>query len=302
MKKITYLLPFLLAGAQIVAAEEVSRTEFEAMKRELSGLTKTVQELNKVIKDQAKVIEASSRGSSPLAGSQASPAQKQPAAPSAQMLPEIGVVADIVGNLTQSSEDGEGNNRISVREVELVLGHDVDPYSRLDATIALSDLEDVELEEAYVSYWDLPAGAKARVGRFHPGFGKASPVHRDSLETVDEPILVQRYLGEHGLTATGLDVSAFTPLSGDSFTQKLSFGLFEGGAGHGSSIFGEADNKPTLFARLGNVWDVDKSSSLELGGSWLGGSDQENRALRVNLLGVDLSAAHKFDQTRRLKL
>ena len=62
--------------------------------------------------------------------------------------PEIGAVADIVAKLDSPKVDPENVNRVSVRELELVLGSNVDPYSRLDATIAFNDKNEIDLEEA----------------------------------------------------------------------------------------------------------------------------------------------------------
>lgn len=53
--------------------------------------------------------------------------------------PEIGLLADITALLTESDEDADGNDKLSVRELEFIFGHDVDPYSRFDATVTLSD-------------------------------------------------------------------------------------------------------------------------------------------------------------------
>ena len=65
--------------------------------------------------------------------------------------PEIGAVADVVAKLGSSKVDPENVNRVSVREFELVLGSNVDPYSRLDATIAFNDKNEIDLEEAYLT-------------------------------------------------------------------------------------------------------------------------------------------------------
>ena len=105
----------------------------------------------------------------------------------AKWTPEIGVVADTVLKLTSSKEDTEGNNRLSLRELELVFGSNVDPFSRLDATISFSDTEDPSLEEAYLTRFGLPLNTTARIGKFKPKVGKALGTHRDSLDTVDEP-------------------------------------------------------------------------------------------------------------------
>jgi len=118
--------------------------------------------------------------------------------------PEIGVLADVAAKIGQFSEDAEGNDKLSVRELELIIGHDIDPYSRFDSTIAFSDFEDVALEEAYISHWGLPLELKGKLGRMRPKIGKAAALHRDQLDTVDVPLVVEKYLGAEGLSRTGI--------------------------------------------------------------------------------------------------
>jgi|GEM_PF-587031 len=216
--------------------------------------------------------------------------------------PDIGLVADIVGTSSKTIEAEEGNDRISVRELELVIGSDIDPYSRLDSTITLSDFEDVEIEEAFATFWDLPGEVRGRIGRFHQNVGKAAVLHRDSLDTVDEPWVVRSYLGEHGIHQTGADLSFFTPLSSDYFSQQLFLGIMEGGLGHGGQLFGEDKEKPSFYAHLSNFWDINARSSLELGATYLGGADQEGKSLGVNAGAADITFIHRFDPIKRLKL
>ncbi|MBX7137361.1 MAG: hypothetical protein K1X83_05205, partial [Oligoflexia bacterium] len=123
--------------------------------------------------------------------------------------PEIGVVADISAALTQSAEDAEGNDKLSVREIELIFGHDIDPFSRLDTTLTLGDFEDPAIEEAYVTLFDLPLGITGRLGRIRPRIGYASAIHLDQLDTYYMPLVVQEYLGAEGLFKTGLEGSAY---------------------------------------------------------------------------------------------
>ncbi len=64
----------------------------------------------------------------------------------AKWIPEIGVVAAAVYTQDSSKADTDGADRVSLRELELVLGSNVDPFSRLDATISFSDTEAPSLE------------------------------------------------------------------------------------------------------------------------------------------------------------
>ena len=281
----TFIACLLCLKVSSAAADELTE-----LKEELQSLRQAVQELKSAMHKQQEIIEAlsasriasASGGPSKQQGLFSSPTQTTAKAP-VPLIPEIGVVADVTGSLSESKEDEEGNDRFSVREIELVLGHDIDPYCRLDATITFSDFEDADIEEAYVSYWDLPWELKGRIGRFRPKIGKVSAVHRDSLDTADEPLVVQSYLGAEGLFRTGLELSGFTPFSSDSFTQQLTSGIIEGGVGEGGDLFGESTRRPSLYGHLSNFFEISDSSNFELGNTYLLGSNDKNSELETGV-------------------
>lgn len=227
-----------------------------------------------------------------------------PAAPKATQssTPEIGAVVDVVARLSQSKEDEDGNDRLAVRELELTLGHDVDPFTRLDATLSFSDFEEASLEEAYLTYMGLPYELVLRAGRYKPKVGKAAAIHPDQLDTVDEPLVVQRYLGVEGYTKTGAELARFLPQFADSLTQELTLGVVEGGSGEGGQMFGETRRRPTYYAHLKNYWELGDTSSLELGATYLRGSRDEDAKDEVNALGLDFTLTHFVTPVNKLKL
>lgn len=296
-----FIVPFLFI--QVVHADELSE-----LKKEVAELKAAVQELKNITKNQQQVINSFKevKASEPIVTSSnvsiSNTASTTPPATTAPFIPEIGVVADITGSLSESKEDEEGNDRFSVREVELIIGHDIDPFSRFDSTITFSDAEEPSVEEAYVSYWDLPADLKARFGRIRPKVGKAATLHRDVLDTVDEPLVVQRYFGFEGLSRTGFELSGFTPLSADSFTQQITGAILEGGVGEGANLFGDSRRSPSLVGHVSNFLEISEESNLELGGTYLLGSNQENSKFKVNSLGLDTTFTHYFNPVNKLKI
>ena len=215
--------------------------------------------------------------------------------------PEIAVLVNVVGALTESGEDAEGNDRLSVREIELILGKEVDTYGRLDLTLAIGDFEEFGIEEAYFTYWALPAGLKARVGRIRPKIGNATALHLDRLETVDEPLVVQRYLGVEGLFLTGVEVSAFLPQVSDDLTQELIVGVMEGGIGEDGTLFGETRRRPSYYARLRNSWNFSDLTNMQLGAVYLVGSSDAAKDADVHALGVEATWTRNLDAVRRIK-
>ncbi len=215
--------------------------------------------------------------------------------------PEIGVVGDVVFRLDSAKTDEEGADRVSLRELELILGSAVDPYSRFDATIAFSDSETPSLEEAYLTHFGLPLQITGRLGKFKPKIGKALSVHRDSLETVDEPLVIQKYFGIEGFNKSGMDFSKILDIPWP-VTQQVALGALQGGNGEEGTAFGETERRPTIYSHLKNYVDLFEDTGLELGFSHMAGSRDEDEAFEVQVLGVDATLTQHFNASQSLKL
>lgn len=271
------------------------------------NLEMQVRELAQTVRDLQLTVEHQQREIALLKG-QTPPPFTTPAGPAAgarslqgRWNPDIGVVADTVLTLDSPRRDTEGADRVSVRELELVFGSAVDPYSRLDATISFSDFEEAGLEEAYYTHFGLPWETTARVGRFKPHVGKALQVHRDSLDTVDEPLVVQRYFGAEGYNKSGADLTKPIDLPW-AVTHEASIGVLEGGNGEGGTLFGTSRREPTLYVRLKNYLDLNDSNGLEFGVSFLAGSRDDDSSFETNVLGFDGTWIYRYADQRHLKL
>ncbi|MBI4356003.1 MAG: hypothetical protein HY597_06125 [Candidatus Omnitrophica bacterium] len=306
MKSASLIIIGSLLCAPLAWAEPSSQDE--ALRRQVDDLTKTVEGLQQTVQEQQRQIMELQRAKAQLPSAPASTPVAAAPAPARGTLsslsafnPEIGVLADVVGQLSESSADGEGNDKLSAREMELVLGHAIDPYSRLDVTVAFSDFEEASLEEAYLTHWGLPWNLKARLGRMRPKIGKAAPLHRDSLDTVDEPLVVDRYFGHEGLSRTGAELSWFAPWSAGSFTQELTGGILEGGVGEGGTLLGSTRRRPSFYAHLKNFWDVNDTTNIEVGTTYLIGSKDADAHYEVNAFGLDGTLVHFVTPTNKLK-
>lgn len=270
MRPIFIAFCIAIAALEPARAQEPLEKQVESLTDQLGALTELLEQLKGVVEQQQERIEALEDENADLLREEVSPAVADPVRPSSPVTapmgperrigqtlnPDIGLVVDMVGSFTESDEDEEGNDRLSVREMDLTVGHDIDPYARFDSTITFSDFEDVAVEEAYVTFWNLPWELQARAGRMRPKIGKATAVHRDELDTVDEPLVVQRYLGLEGLFLTGVEASRFLPQFADPLSQELTLGVLEGGIGEDGSMFGEMRRHPTYFTHLKNSWDA----------------------------------------------
>jgi len=141
----------------------------------------------------------------------------------------------------------------------------------------------------------------ARIGRFMPKIGKVLPVHRDSLDTVDEPLVIQRYFGSEGLFKTGADLTKILDLPLPSVHQ-LTMGVLQGGNGEGGTAFGPERKRPTLYGHLKNYLDITDVTNLELGISDMLGSNDNNASFKVNVLGLDGTLRHIINPHQEVKL
>lgn len=280
--------------------------EMSELKEQVKALTQTVQGLQSTVEAQQKEINSLKEIQDtrpPVSVVQSAPASLPQIATilPGKFTPEIGAVADMAVKFEKSKFDTENANRLQVRELELVLGSNVDPYSRLDATVAFTEESSVELEEAYLTRFGLPFDSTARIGRFKPRIGKMLPVHRDSIDTVDEPLVIQRYFGEEGMSKSGADLTKILDLPFPSVHQ-LTFGVLEGGNGEGGTAFGAARRRPTLYGHLKNYWDITDVTNFELGLSDALGSNDKDVSFKSNVLGLDATLRHVLNPNQEIKL
>ncbi len=278
---------------------------------ELANLTQEVRELRQMVGDLKMIVEnqqkeivylkQSKEVRPPQPVSQPPGGFFQSMAIQGKFNPDIGVLGDVVLELDSPKEDTEGADRISVREIELTLGANVDPYSRFDSTIAFSDFEEAELEEMYLTRYELPWDITGRVGKFRPKIGKTNAPHRDSLETVDEPLVIQRYFGLEGLSKSGADITKILTLP-TPMTHELNLGVLEGGNGEDGTAFGESRRRPTLFGHLKNYLDILDTTGLELGGTFLTGFKDADSNFEVQIYGLDAILIHHLSPNQYLKL
>ncbi len=271
-----------------------------SLEARVSELTQMVMELKSVVEAQQQeinMLRQSKENQLPLLP------QSTASSPhfGTKVLPEIGAVADVAVRLDSPKTDDNGADRVSVREVELVLGGNVDPYSRLDSTIAFTEESTAELEEAYLTRFELPFDTTARIGRFKPKIGKVLPVHRDSLDTVDEPLVIQRYFGGEGMSKSGADLSKLLDIP-SPMVHQVTLGVLEGGNGEGGTAFGETKRRPTFYGHLKNYLDINDVTNLELGISDTIGSRDEDASFEVNVFGLDLTLIHHLNANQALKL
>jgi hypothetical protein len=183
--------------------------------------------------------------------------------------------------LTESSEDGEGNDTISLKELELSFAQVVDPYSRLDAIIALNDnLEEqnVDIEEAYYTHWGLPFGFRGQVGKFRSKIGKQNLQHLHQLPTTDYAMVIEDFFGEEGLSSSGVRLQNDIPNPWD-IPVELTGEVLRGNNGNS---FSGVSRRPIFNTHLKTYFEPMEETGLELGWTTLFGDENPPRTVLLD--------------------
>jgi len=207
-----------------------------------------------------------------------------------QLLFDIGVTGDFVGNVTQSNvEKAQGGtfagqeNRFFPREVELSMFGQIDPYAYAEVRIEAG--EDtrgadtkVDLAEASITMLTLPYGTQAKFGQIRNRFGYSNVIHEHDLPWIDRPNVLRNFLGDGGLQEKGLEATIVPDLP---FYLEGLVGVFNG---DNETAFGRGTLRVPLFTgRLRTFLELGDESAVQLGMSVASGETTEKQ--RDTLLG-----------------
>lgn len=106
------------------------------------------------------------------------------------------------GHSHGSTEEG-----FNFREAEIVFSATVDPYFDATAMLAITDEGDVDLEEAWFQTRSLPYGLKLKGGKFLSDFGYINRQHPHEWDFVDQNLVYENLLGDHGLQDIGVQLT-----------------------------------------------------------------------------------------------
>jgi len=311
-----------LGAAPVFAQDtEALRKELEQLKRQQEQYQRAIdalsQRLQRLESQPAPVTTAPP--SSPTGPSPANP-QSQMAPPSAtdllrprqpfalyqqrgsgQLLFDMGVTGDFVGNITQHNVQKSGTgtfagreNRFFPREVELSLFGQIDPYARADVRIEAGEEEPgaatgVSLAEATITLLTLPYGTQAKLGQMRNRFGWSNVIHEHDLPWVDRPDVYRMFLGEEGLAEKGVEAS-WVPDFLPFYVQVLG-GIFNG---DNETAFGHGRlTSPLVTGRVMTFFDLTDTMALQVGASVANGETPER--LRSTLIGYDIKFKYRPD-------
>ncbi len=218
-------------------------------------------------------------------------AQAQPAPAAARTMPSINPDMSVIGDLRASYNSlARRHFDAEFHEAEVAISSVVDPYARADFFLsvgrdAATGNFGLDLEEAFLTTLDLPAGLQIKAGKFRHAFGKVNIVHPHALPFIDGPNVSVNYLGDEGLNDEGVSVNWLVP-NPYEFYQELTFELTRGPMDNPSFVRSDVD-RFLYVGHLKNFWDLTDNATLELG---LSGAAGPNDSMFTSILGgVDLT-------------
>jgi hypothetical protein len=194
----------------------------------------------------------------------------------ARLNPEITVTGDI---RAYGYSPGIQRNNFDPREFEIGFQSALDPYSHTKIFVSLENGE-ASIEEGYAYWTGLPGQIRLDVGKFRQQFGELNRWHLHAVPETEYPLALTSYLGEDGLSGTGLSAyRAFGGFGTHEFTVQVARSASD------VELFG-GGGRPTYLGRLLNFWQLSRSVYVQLGGSALYGTNPDS-ALRTRVGGLD---------------
>jgi hypothetical protein len=220
---------------------------------------------------------------------------------SGQLLFDIGIAGDFVGNITEHNVQKANagtfsgrENRFFPREVELGLFGQIDPFAYGTVRIETGEEEPggempVNLAEAWLMLLTLPYGTQAKLGQMRNRFGWSNEFHAHDLPWVDVPDVYRLFFGEEGLVEKGVEatwVPDFLP-----FYLQVLGGIFNGdnevAFGHGRLT------SPLVSGRVRTFFELTDTMAVQVGASVASGETPER--LRSTLVGYDVKFKYRPD-------
>ena len=273
-----------IAGPNL--AQDVSdlKRMMAAMESNVEVLKSTVRAQNEIIERQNYRIETFEKKQISLPSSAVAAPQTPASAKTflqGKFNPDIGVVGTTQAKLTQNKADVDGNNTIALKELEVNFSGVVDPYSRLDAVLALNDnleSQNVDIEEAYYTRWGLPFGFTTQLGKFRADIGKENLLHSHQLQTVDYPLVIRDFFGEEGLSSSGARLKNSIPNPWD-LPLEITGEVLRGNNGNS---FSGISRRPIFNTHLKTFFEPSQDTNMELGWTTMFGDENPSRTIMVD--------------------
>ncbi|PYN23232.1 MAG: hypothetical protein DMD99_14525 [Candidatus Rokuibacteriota bacterium] len=253
------LLCVVLAPAVATAQDAAAlRREIEQLQKQLQSVTERLQRL------EAQPPAAPGLSAIDLARPR-QPFGLYQQRGAGQLLFDIGIAGDFVGNITQKNVEKAQGGTFS--------GHD--PYA--SAVVRIEAGEEargadtgVHLAEAHVTLLTLPFGTQARFGQVRNRFGYSNEIHEHDLPWVDRPNVMRNFFGAEGLHEKGIEMTLVPNLP---FYIEALAGVFNG---DNETAFGRTSlQAPLVTGRLRTFLELGNEHAVQLGVSVANGQTPE---------------------------
>jgi hypothetical protein len=214
-----------------------------------------------------------------------------------QLLFDMGIAGDFVGNLTQHNvHKNQGGsfpgleNLFFPREVELSLFGAIDPYARGEVRIETGQEErggelSLALAEAHLTLTALPYGTQLKMGFMRNRFGLLNPLHFHDRPFIDNPNVLQQFFGGEGLVESGFEATWVAPLP---FYLELLGAVFNG---QNDVAFGRNQiSNPLVTGRVRTFLELGDWGAVQLGSSIAAGQTPEQKSSTI----VGFDAKYKY--------
>ena len=234
------------------------------------------------------------------AGSQADPLPAPKRSDLSVFNPEISAAIDVIGSYSASAN----NFNITPRDIELMVqanvdqlahayivfnaGSELDPWTKTDPFNEVS----VGVEEAAIETTALPYGLGVKGGQFFADFSRLGKVHSHELPFTDRPASLAGIIGGE-TKARGVELS-WVPPGGHYFrltagavdnigAEMAATGLCNTLGGGTDNLFAASSNRSfgdiMYYSRAATIFELNDSTSLNLGLDYAYGRDQGTREL-----------------------
>lgn len=208
---------------------------------------------------------------------------KPPTSRGNEFNPRITAFGDFAGRLDNravtNDENREISNRMTLREFELDIRGDVDPYARAVAITSVSQESPnsnakIVLEEVYATLSRMPRGTSLKAGKFKTGFGTLNRVHSHDLPQTTVPLPIIRFFGEDGITSEGLSFNYLMPLQNPGQSFDLTMEVF---SAENPTLFSDTNPRGLAYLVRGKYFsELSDQDFFEIGSSLLMGRNALN--------------------------
>jgi len=188
--------------------------------------------------------------------------------------PDISVIADLEGHAGDRNES-DPRDALSLEEVEIAFEAFVDPYAKARFFLTVTP-DEVEIEEGYASFVNLPIPVTVKAGKVKATFGKANTWHTHIRPWVDQPLVIHNFFGDEQLADTGVSVSYLFPTD-----LAVTEGTVEVFSGNAEAFQPQQPNDLFYNTHLKVFHDLSENSNVEIGASLARGTvaqDPEGQA------------------------